>query len=39
MALAANAFYNVADNKRGDEMLNLLYKPFTIFSYFYYCDS
>jgi hypothetical protein len=26
MALAANAFYNVADNKRGDEILNLLYK-------------
>jgi hypothetical protein len=33
MALAANAFYNVADNKRGDEMLNLLYKEQSDFGF------
>jgi hypothetical protein len=33
MALAANAFFNVADNKRGEEMLNSLYKEQSDFGY------
>lgn len=33
MALAANAFYNVADNKRGDEVMQWLYKEQSDFGY------